>query len=71
MSADGKFSIEGQLEIGPSEQYFIFLDGDWFGRLLLDHFGLPAERGYTNVGRVRITVESLEKPGTDALSRPQ
>lgn len=64
MSTDGGFSAEGKLEIGPSEQYFIFLDGDWLGQLLLDHFGLPSERGYTNLGRVRISVEMLKEPGT-------
>ena len=56
-----EFVAEGQLEIGPSEKFFVFLDGEYLGQRLLDHFQLPREREYTNLGRVRITVESLEK----------
>ena len=56
----GEFVAEGQMEIGPSEYYFVFLDGSFLGKLLVDRFQLPAERAYTRVGRVRITVERLE-----------
>lgn len=62
MDPEDRFSVEGEMEIGPSERFFVFVDGEWIGELLLDHFGLPQERGYTNVGRVRITVERLEGP---------
>lgn len=62
MDREDAFSVEGHLEIGPSEQYFVFLDGEWLGRLLLNHFDLPEERGYTSVGRVRVTFEPLEEP---------
>jgi hypothetical protein len=31
----------------------------------LDHFALPSERGYTNLGQVRVSVEMLEEPGTE------
>jgi hypothetical protein len=57
-----EFVAEGQIEIGPREDYFTFLDSEHLGKLLLDHFGLPAQPGYTGVGRVRVTVELLEAP---------
>jgi len=55
-----EFVAEGKMEIGPKEQFFVFLDGEYLGRLLLDHYRLPAERGYTDLGRVRLTVEPLD-----------
>lgn len=58
----GEFVAEGQLELGPTEYYFLFLDGEYLGKLVSDHFRLPEERGYTDVGRVRVTVELLEAP---------
>ncbi len=57
----GDFVAEGQLEIGPEEQFFVFLDGEYLGRLLIDHFDMPAKRGYCDLGRVRITVEKLDR----------
>lgn len=57
----GEFVAEGRVEIGPSEKFFVFLDGEYLGQRLMDHFQLPEERGYTSLGRVRITVERLEK----------
>ncbi len=59
-----EFVAEGSLEIGPSAQYFVFLDGEYLGQRMVDHFGLPEERGYTKLGRVRITVERLEEDQT-------
>ncbi len=59
-----EFVAEGSLEIGPSAQYFVFLDGEYLGQRVVDHFGLPEERGYTKLGRVRITVERLEEDQT-------
>lgn len=56
-----EFVAEGELEVGPSAQYFVFLDGEHLGQRLVDHFKLPAERGYTRFGRVRVTVERLGK----------
>ncbi len=60
-----RFVAEGKLEIGPAEYYFTFLDGEHLGRLLLEHFGLPKERGYTDGGRVRITMERLGEEAED------
>lgn len=54
-----EFVAEGKMEIGPSAQFFVFLDGDYLGQQLVSHFGLPEERGYTDLGRVRVTVERL------------
>jgi hypothetical protein len=59
-----EFVAEGSLEIGPSAQYFVFLDGEYLGQRVVDHFGLPEERGYTRLGRVRITVERLKEDQT-------
>lgn len=56
-----EFVAEGWIEIGPSEKFFVFLDGEYLGQRLVDHFQLPEERGYTNLGRVRITVKRLEE----------
>jgi hypothetical protein len=56
------FVAEGKLEVGPSERFFVFLDGDYLGQRLADHFGIPEGRGYTDFGHVRVTVERLEEP---------
>lgn len=56
-----KFVAEGQMEVGPSARFFVFLDGEYLGQRLIDHFQLSEERGYTNLGRVRIVVEPLEE----------
>ena len=56
----GEFLADGSLEVGPSEKYFLFLDGEHLGQLLLRHFQMPEERGNTKLGRVRVTVERLE-----------
>jgi hypothetical protein len=29
-----KFVAKGKLEIGPKEEFFVFLDGEYLGRLL-------------------------------------
>lgn len=60
----GEFVAEGQMQLGPMEKYFLFLDGEYLGELVFKHFGLPEERGYTDLGRVRVTVELLEAPQT-------
>ncbi len=60
MERSENFVTEGQMQIGPMESFFIFLDGEYLGQRLVRHFGLPEERGYTELGRVRITVERLE-----------
>ena len=52
---------EGKLQIGPSGKFFVFLEGEYLGHLLLEHFGVPEKPGYTDLGRVRITVEPLEE----------
>jgi hypothetical protein len=57
----GKFVVEGQMQIGPTERFFTFVDGEILGELLVRHFGLPREPVYTDVGRVRVTVERLEE----------
>ncbi len=57
----GKFVAEGKMEIGPKEQFFVFLDGEHLGRLLVDHFGLAGEHGYCDLGRVRVAVERLDE----------
>ncbi len=56
-----EFVAEGKLEIGPKKEFFTFLDGDYLGKLLVDHFDMPGEPGYCDLGLVRITVERLEE----------
>ena len=58
-----RFVSEGKLEVGPKEQFFAMLDGEYLGKLLLERFGGAKEQGYTDLGRVRVTVERLEGPG--------
>ena len=60
----GEVEVGGHMQIGPHETFFIFVDGEYLARLLLQHFGLPEERGYSDLGRVRLTVERLEEPQT-------
>ena len=45
-----EFAAEGKMEICPSAQFFVFLDGDYLGQQLVSHCGLPEERGYTDLG---------------------
>jgi hypothetical protein len=57
-----KFVREGIVELGPKEDYFTFVDGEYLGKLLRTHFGVDPEAGYTSLGRLRLTVERLEEP---------
>lgn len=50
------------MQIAPSARFFVFLDGGYLGERLIEHFGLAEERGFTNLGRVR--VERLEEDQT-------
>ncbi len=52
------------MELGPKEDYFVFIDGEYLGQLLRIHFGADAETGYTALGRLRVTVERVEDPAT-------
>ena len=56
------FVAGGKMEVGPKESYFAMLDGYYLGKQLVEHFRLPEEKGYTDLGRVRVTVERLEGP---------
>ena len=58
-----EFVAEGQMQIGPTEKFFVLLDGEYLGERLVRHFRLPEEKDYTDLGRVRITVEKLEESG--------
>lgn len=66
MDSPQKFVREGIVEVGPKAQFFVFVDGDYLGELLSDHFGVDAETGYTSLGRLRFTVERLEEPDAPA-----
>ena len=66
MGSPQKFVREGIVEVGPKAQFFVFVDGDYLGALLSEHFGVSAETGYTPLGRLRITVERLEEPDGSA-----
>lgn len=56
----GKFVVEGSMEVGPHKQFFIFLDGEHLGQLVMRHRRLVEEQGNTKLGRVRVTMEWLE-----------
>lgn len=58
-----EFVAEGQIQIGPTEKFFVLLDGEYLGERLVKHFRLPEEKDYTDLGHVRITVERLEELG--------
>jgi hypothetical protein len=64
----GKFVVEGDMQIGPQKQFFIFLDGEHLGQLVLRHRRIAEERGDTKVGRVRVTVEWLDDEFTEEAS---
>ncbi len=60
------------MELGPKEDFFVFLDGEHLGTMLRRHFGVEAETGYTTLGRLRITAERVdgpEEPGGSATPR--
>ena len=65
------FSIEGLVQLGPRADYFVFLDGDFFGRVLSQHAGIvPKEGEYIRLGRARITVEWLEEDEATEVASP-
>ena len=66
VSSPDRFVAEGSVELGPKEDFFVFLDGEHLGSMLRMHFGAVAETGYTPVGRLRFTVERLDEPATSA-----
>ena len=73
MDPSEKFVADGSVELGPKEDYFIFLEGEHLGTMLRKHFGVDAETGYTSLGRLRITVERLSEttePGELPGSEP-
>jgi hypothetical protein len=57
-----KFVTEGVAEVGPKEDYFAFVEGECLGALLRRHLGVGSERGYTSLGRMRVTVERTKAP---------
>lgn len=61
MERSERFVVEGRMQIGPTERFFTFVDGEILRELLVNHFRLPREPIYTDVGRVRVTVEMLEE----------
>ena len=54
------------MELGPKEDFFLFVNGEYLGTLLRTHFGVEAEIGYTSLGRLRVTVERIEEPAPEA-----
>lgn len=62
MDSSKRFVTEGIVDLGPKEDFFIFLDGEHLGKLLRKQFDVEAEAGYTQMGRLRITVERVEEP---------
>jgi hypothetical protein len=59
--AKARFSVEGEVQIGPRADYFLFLDGEEIGKVFSHHAGIGPKQGeYTRLGRARIIVEWLE-----------
>ncbi len=55
------FVEEGVVEVGPRADHFLFLDGDFLGRVFTRYSGVEPKVGeYTRLGKARITVEWLE-----------
>jgi hypothetical protein len=57
-----KLVREGIVEVGPKEDYFTFVDGEYLGKLLRTHLGADAEPAYTSLGRLSVTMERVEEP---------
>ncbi len=66
MDRSEKFVTEGSVELGPKEDFFLFVDGIYLGSLLRTHFGVDAETGYTPLGRLRVTVERVDGSAPEA-----
>jgi len=43
----------------------LFVDGEYLGKLLRTHFGVDAQPGYTSLGRLRVTVETVSPQEID------
>jgi hypothetical protein len=56
-----KFVAEGRLEVGSPGWFFVYLDEEYLGKRLVRHFQPSDERGYADLGRVRVTVERLDE----------
>jgi hypothetical protein len=57
------FVTEGLIEVGPRADYFLFMDGEQFGRVITQNSRVEPKQGeYTPLGRARVTVEWLEEP---------
>ena len=52
------FVVEGLVLLGPRKDFFVFVDGELFGRFLARHSEADTQADeYTPMGRARITVE--------------
>ena len=57
MNQRRNFSVEGVVEVGPPDDYFVFFDGEQLGKVFRQRSGARPEFGeYTRLGRARITV---------------
>jgi hypothetical protein len=68
MERSREFVAEGSMEVGSYKQLFLFLDGEHLGELLLRHRRLAETQGITQLGRVRVTVDWLDKELTEETS---
>jgi hypothetical protein len=67
----GEFVVEGLIELGPRADFFLFVDGEHFGKLLVEHAGIEsAVDEYTPLGKARITVEWLEDDEATEVASP-
>ena len=61
MNSLEKLVREGIVDLGPKEDYFTFVDGEYLGKLLRTHLGVNAEPGYTSLGRLSVTVGRVRR----------
>jgi hypothetical protein len=62
MQPNRDFVVEGLIQIGPRNDFFLFVDGEMIGKLLTQRAGAAPRQGeYTKLGRARITVEWLDE----------
>ncbi len=62
MQPNRDFVVEGLIQIGPRNDFFLFVDGEMIGKLFTQRAGAAPRQGeYTKLGRARITVEWLDE----------
>lgn len=60
------FEVEGKVQIGPKQDFFVLIDGEFLGRMITEHYDLPRwDNAFCELGHARIIVELLQDAPTD------